>query len=40
MQRRTAGLHFDEDLLGALAQGGFERVPVTLHVGAGYLQRN
>jgi S-adenosylmethionine:tRNA ribosyltransferase-isomerase len=31
----TAGLHFDEDLLGALTQGGFERVPVTLHVGAG-----
>jgi S-adenosylmethionine:tRNA ribosyltransferase-isomerase len=31
----TAGLHFDEDLLGALTQGGFELVPVTLHVGAG-----
>ena len=31
----TAGLHFDEELLVSLEQGGFERVPVTLHVGAG-----
>jgi S-adenosylmethionine:tRNA ribosyltransferase-isomerase len=31
----TAGLHFDEKLLAELEQEGFERVPVTLHVGAG-----
>ncbi|MBC8200816.1 MAG: tRNA preQ1(34) S-adenosylmethionine ribosyltransferase-isomerase QueA [Planctomycetes bacterium] len=31
----TAGLHFDTQLLAALEQRGFERVPVTLHVGAG-----
>jgi len=31
----TAGLHFDEELLGELKKTGFERVAVTLHVGAG-----
>ena len=31
----TAGLHFDEQLLDELEQKGIERVPVTLHVGAG-----
>jgi S-adenosylmethionine:tRNA ribosyltransferase-isomerase len=31
----TAGLHFDEDLLNSLDRVGIERVPVTLHVGAG-----
>lgn len=31
----TAGLHFDKELLGELNQRGFERVAVTLHVGAG-----
>jgi S-adenosylmethionine:tRNA ribosyltransferase-isomerase len=31
----TAGLHFTEDLLDALAQRGVERADVILHVGAG-----
>jgi S-adenosylmethionine:tRNA ribosyltransferase-isomerase len=31
----TAGLHFTEALLGALAARGVERLSVTLHVGAG-----
>ncbi len=31
----TAGLHFDDSLLVDLDAKGFERVPVTLHVGAG-----
>jgi len=31
----TAGLHFDHELLQALEARGIERVPVTLHVGAG-----
>ena len=31
----TAGLHFDEALLAAIAAGGVERAFVTLHVGAG-----
>ncbi len=31
----TAGLHFDEALLAALDARGYQRVPVTLHVGAG-----
>jgi len=31
----TAGLHFDETLLAALAQRGIEIAHVTLHVGAG-----
>jgi len=31
----TAGLHFDEQLLGRLDEIGIQRVPVTLHVGAG-----
>ncbi|MHB8253498.1 MAG: tRNA preQ1(34) S-adenosylmethionine ribosyltransferase-isomerase QueA [Acidiferrobacter sp.] len=31
----TAGLHFDEDLLSALARKGVEHAFVTLHVGAG-----
>src|SRR3989441_10226919 len=31
----TAGLHFDEPLLAALAQRGLESAYVTLHVGAG-----
>jgi S-adenosylmethionine:tRNA ribosyltransferase-isomerase len=29
----TAGLHFTDELLGALAARGVDRVPVTLHVG-------
>jgi S-adenosylmethionine:tRNA ribosyltransferase-isomerase len=31
----TAGLHFDEDLLAAIARRGVARAFVTLHVGAG-----
>jgi S-adenosylmethionine:tRNA ribosyltransferase-isomerase len=31
----TAGLHFDELLLDRLDKAGIQRVPVTLHVGAG-----
>jgi len=31
----TAGLHFDEALLGALDAAGIERVTITLHVGYG-----
>jgi S-adenosylmethionine:tRNA ribosyltransferase-isomerase len=31
----TAGLHFDDALLAALADRGIERVAVTLHVGLG-----
>ncbi len=34
----TAGLHFDEDLLAALAGRGVEQTFVTLHVGAGTFQ--
>ncbi|GIX22678.1 MAG: S-adenosylmethionine:tRNA ribosyltransferase-isomerase [Gammaproteobacteria bacterium] len=34
----TAGLHFDEPLLAALAARGVERLFVTLHVGAGTFQ--
>ena len=34
----TAGLHFDEALLGAIRERGTEIVPVTLHVGAGTFQ--
>ncbi len=34
----TAGLHFDEPLLAALAQRGVESAYVTLHVGAGTFQ--
>jgi len=34
----TAGLHFDEPLLGALAERGVESAWVTLHVGAGTFQ--
>lgn len=34
----TAGLHFDEPLLAALAQRGIEFAYVTLHVGAGTFQ--
>jgi S-adenosylmethionine:tRNA ribosyltransferase-isomerase len=34
----TAGLHFDEPLLAALAQRGVELAWVTLHVGAGTFQ--
>ncbi len=34
----TAGLHFDEPLLAALAQRGVEVAYVTLHVGAGTFQ--
>ena len=34
----TAGLHFDEPLLGRLAEKGVERAFVTLHVGAGTFQ--
>src|SRR6266704_207179 len=34
----TAGLHFDEPLLAALAQRGLEFAHVTLHVGAGTFQ--
>jgi S-adenosylmethionine:tRNA ribosyltransferase-isomerase len=31
----TAGLHFNDDLLGALAKAGIGQTTVTLHVGAG-----
>ncbi|HQS61091.1 MAG TPA: tRNA preQ1(34) S-adenosylmethionine ribosyltransferase-isomerase QueA [Polynucleobacter sp.] len=31
----TAGLHFDEDILGRLSQNGVRHATVTLHVGAG-----
>ena len=31
----TAGLHFDRELLDRLDASGIQRVPVTLHVGAG-----
>src|SRR6185437_581477 len=31
----TAGLHFDQPMLDALARGGVRRAFVTLHVGAG-----
>jgi S-adenosylmethionine:tRNA ribosyltransferase-isomerase len=34
----TAGLHFDEELLQALAEHGVARATVTLHVGAGTFQ--
>ena len=34
----TAGLHFDEDLLGRLRAKGVGVVPLTLHVGAGTFQ--
>lgn len=34
----TAGLHFDQDLLGRLEQAGVESTTVTLHVGAGTFQ--
>jgi S-adenosylmethionine:tRNA ribosyltransferase-isomerase len=34
----TAGLHFDADLLAALAARGVARASVTLHVGAGTFQ--
>lgn len=34
----TAGLHFDQDILDALAQKGVESTFVTLHVGAGTFQ--
>ncbi|MEM1187223.1 MAG: tRNA preQ1(34) S-adenosylmethionine ribosyltransferase-isomerase QueA [Pseudomonadota bacterium] len=34
----TAGLHFDEPLLGMLAAQGIDRAFVTLHVGAGTFQ--
>jgi S-adenosylmethionine:tRNA ribosyltransferase-isomerase len=34
----TAGLHFDEPLLGTLAQRGVQFAYVTLHVGAGTFQ--
>ncbi|MBB3191396.1 tRNA preQ1(34) S-adenosylmethionine ribosyltransferase-isomerase QueA [Halomonas cerina] len=34
----TAGLHFDEPLLGRLAEKGVESAFVTLHVGAGTFQ--
>jgi S-adenosylmethionine:tRNA ribosyltransferase-isomerase len=34
----TAGLHFDTELLGALAAHGIETTVVTLHVGAGTFQ--
>ena len=34
----TAGLHFDQQLLDALAQRGIDRSFITLHVGAGTFQ--
>lgn len=34
----TAGLHFDDELLKALAERGVETVELTLHVGAGTFQ--
>jgi S-adenosylmethionine:tRNA ribosyltransferase-isomerase len=34
----TAGLHFDDALLGLIESRGVERVEVTLHVGAGTFQ--
>lgn len=34
----TAGLHFDEDLLAALANKGVEQAFLTLHVGSGTFQ--
>jgi S-adenosylmethionine:tRNA ribosyltransferase-isomerase len=34
----TAGLHFDEEMLGALADKGVEQAFVTLHIGAGTFQ--
>ena len=34
----TAGLHFDQDMLDALAECGIESAYVTLHVGAGTFQ--
>jgi S-adenosylmethionine:tRNA ribosyltransferase-isomerase len=34
----TAGLHFDDSLLAALAERGVRRAHVTLHVGAGTFQ--
>ncbi len=34
----TAGLHFDETMLDALAQNGVQQAFVTLHVGAGTFQ--
>jgi S-adenosylmethionine:tRNA ribosyltransferase-isomerase len=34
----TAGLHFDEKLLGQLEQAGIASTTVTLHVGAGTFQ--
>jgi S-adenosylmethionine:tRNA ribosyltransferase-isomerase len=34
----TAGLHFDQPLLAALAKRGVETVTITLHVGAGTFQ--
>ncbi len=34
----TAGLHFDEAMLAAIAEHGVERAFVTLHVGAGTFQ--
>ena len=34
----TAGLHFDDTLLGTLAERGIDRCFVTLHVGAGTFQ--
>jgi S-adenosylmethionine:tRNA ribosyltransferase-isomerase len=34
----TAGLHFDTELLNALAAGGIETATLTLHVGAGTFQ--
>jgi len=34
----TAGLHFDEELLGRLKDKGIESTTVTLHVGAGTFQ--
>lgn len=34
----TAGLHFDDDLLGRLQAAGIESAEITLHVGAGTFQ--